>query len=158
GVAFGAGGDHADFNLQEITDEAEIIHGGFGQLAGILNAVSVLAPAGERFIFGDDVLVLFGERGHFLDGLAFVFVPGANLDFALGIEDVELGDDQRVDTVDHSGVTKNGKVEPAATPRAPGNGAKFFAAFANFLRFEVGHFGGKGAATNARGVGFGDAK
>ena len=67
GVAFGAGGDHADFDLHEFADEAEIVEGGFGKLGRIFYAVSVLAPAGERFIFGDDVLVLFREGRHFVE-------------------------------------------------------------------------------------------
>src|SRR5262245_29622484 len=96
GVALAAGGDHAYFYLQEIADEAEIVYGGLGQLRGFLYAVSILTPAGESLVFGNDVFVLFGEGGHFVNGLAFVLVACADLDFALGVEDVELGDDQRV--------------------------------------------------------------
>ena len=38
GVALGAGGDHADFDLQEIGDEAQIVDGGFGKFGGFLVA------------------------------------------------------------------------------------------------------------------------
>ena len=41
-----------------------------------------------------NAVVLLGERRHFVDGLAFVVVPGADLDFALRVKDVELGDDE----------------------------------------------------------------
>src|SRR4030095_10674667 len=154
GVAFGAGGDHAELVWQEVADEAEIVEGGFGKLGRIFYAVSVLAPAGERFIFGDDVLVLFREGGHFVQGLAFVSVSGADLNFALGVEDVDLGDNKRVYSVNHFGVAKDGQVEPAAAARASCDCAKFLAAFADFLRFEVRHFGRKGTAADTRRISF----
>src|SRR5262249_4086903 len=158
GLAFGPGGDHTDFNFQEIADEAEIVYGGLGQLGGVFYAVSILAPAGKSFVFRDNVFVLFSERRHFVNGPAFVFVACADLDFALGVKDVELGDNQRVDAVDHLGVAEDGEIEPAAAAGAPGDSAEFLAAFAHFLGFEVGHFGGKRTAADARGVGLGNSE
>src|SRR3984957_3248013 len=90
--------------------------------------------------------------------LAFVFVADANLDFALGVEDVELGDYQRVDAVDHFGVAQYLQIEPAAAAGASGDGAEFFAAFANFFGVEVGHLGGEWAGAYAGGIGFGNAE
>src|SRR5216683_4683456 len=158
GVPLGAGGDHADFDLEIVGDEAKVVHGGFGQFGGVFEAVGGFAPAGERFVDGRDAFVDFGGGRHFVDRRAFVGVADANPDFALGVEDIKLGDDERIDAVDHFGVAQFGKIEPAATARASGNGAKFFAALADFLGFKVGHFGGERAAANARGVGLGNAE
>src|SRR5208337_5209853 len=135
-IALRSGGDHADFDLQEIGDEAEIVDCGFRELAGIFNAVSGFAPAGKRLIDGRDEFVDFRGGGHFVNGRSLVVITDADFDFALGVEDVELGDHQRIDAVDHFGVAEFGQVQPAAAPRASGDRAKFLAAFADFLGFE----------------------
>src|SRR5450432_662154 len=89
---------------------------------------------------------------------AFVFVADADLDLPLGVEDVELGDYQRIDAVDHFGVAQDLQVEPAAAARASGDGAKFLAALAHFFGVDVGHFGGKGTAAYAGGIGLGNSE
>ena len=93
-----------------------------------------------------------------MDGRTFVGVADADFDFALRVEDIELGDDQRIDAVDHFGVTQFRQIEPAAAARTASDGAKFLAALANFLGFQVGHFRGERAAANARGVCLGNAE
>src|SRR5262249_39319321 len=80
----------------------------------------------------------------------------ADLNFTLRIENVELGDYQRIDAVDHLGVTEHGEIEPAAPSRTSRDSAEFIAAFADFLRFQVGHFRRKGAASHACGIRLGD--
>src|SRR5580704_9515041 len=152
GIALRPRRNHPDFDLEEVGDKAEIFDGGFGQLACVFDAVGRLAPTWERLVLRLDALKLFGQRGHFIDRLAFIGVTGADLNFALRVEDVELGDHQRIDAVDHLRVAQHGEVKPAATARASGDSAKFLSAFANRLRVEIGHFGWKWAATNARCV------
>src|SRR5262249_45332169 len=157
GIALGAGGDHADFDLQEIGDEAEIVERGFRQLAGVFHTIRRIAPAGHGFAFGSDPLMFLGECGHFVDPRGLVFVAGADLDFALGIEDIELSDDERVDAVDHLGVAQNSEVEPAAAAWPAGNSTKLLATLADFLRFNVGHFSRERTAADPRGVSLGHA-
>src|SRR5262249_20630812 len=153
GVALGASGDHANFDLQEITDETHVVERSFGQFARIFHTVSLLLPAGKCFVDWRDLFIFLGECGHFVDGRAFVFVAGANLDFALCIEDVEFGDDERINAVDHFGVAKNGEVEPATAARTAGDGTEFVSALTNCLRVEVRHFGREWPAADARRVG-----
>src|SRR5262249_5700025 len=145
-----------DFDFEEIRDKPEILLGVFRKLDAIANAVGGLAPAGQRFVFRSDPLVFLSQRGHFVNRRAFVFVAGTDLDVPLSIENVELGDYQRVSTVDHFGVTKDGEVEPAATAGASSDGAEFFAARANFPRFEIGHLGRKWSSADASGVSLSD--
>ena len=68
GGALWAGADHADFDLEEIGDEMEIVEGGFGELGGVFDAVGGIAPAGKGFVDGRDALVFFGGGGHFVYG------------------------------------------------------------------------------------------
>src|SRR5258707_11522526 len=132
GVALGAGGDHSDFHLQEIADEAQVIHRGLGQSRVVLHTVSRLAPARQRFVFRRHALVFFGERRHFAELRAFVFVADADLNLALRVENIEFGDDQRIDAVDHFGVAQHLEIKPATAPRASGDRAKLLAALADF--------------------------
>src|SRR6266446_4996597 len=52
GVALRACGDHADFDLEIVGDETEIVYGGFRQLGGVFEAVGGFAPAREGFVDG----------------------------------------------------------------------------------------------------------
>src|SRR5882762_2257726 len=158
GVALRACGDHANFDLEIVGDEAEIVYGGFRQLGGVFEAVGGFAPAREGFVDGRDPLVDFGGSGHFVDGRAFVRIAHTHPDFALGVEDVKLGNNERIDAVDHFCVAEYGQIEPAAAAGASCDGAKFFATLTNFLGFKVGHFGGERTSPDARSVGLGNAK
>jgi hypothetical protein len=104
GVAFGTGGDHADFELEQIGDEAKVVDGVLGELAGVFGAVGIGTPTGKGLVDGRYSLILFRRSGHFMDRRALVGIPRADADFALRVEDVELGDGERVDAVDHFGV------------------------------------------------------
>src|SRR5712664_1989392 len=89
---------------------------------------------------------------------AFVFVADADLNLALRVENVELSDDQRIDAIDHLCIPEDGKIEPAAAPGTPGDGAEFLAALANFAGVEVGHLRRKGPTAHARGVRLGNTE
>src|SRR5579859_2597783 len=118
GVALGAGGDHSDFDLEMVGDEAQIVHSSFGELGGVLKAVGGFAPAGEGFIDGCYTLVDFGRSRHLVDGRAFVSVTNTDSDFALGVENVEFGDNEGVNAVDHFGIAEFREVQPTAAARA----------------------------------------
>src|SRR5690242_11285205 len=157
GVAFRTGGNHADFDFELIGDEFQVVERGSRQIFGVANAFGGALPAGQRAVFGTNVLEILGGGGHFVNGSAFVAVAYANLNFALRIKDVELGHDERGDAVEHNGIAQNGKIEPSATPRPAGDGAVLLAAVSYFARIEVGHLRREWPAAHARGIGLGDA-
>ncbi len=45
GVAFGAGGDHADFDLEEVGDEFQVVDGGLGEFGAVFEAVGGFVPS-----------------------------------------------------------------------------------------------------------------
>jgi len=69
-------------------------------------------------------------------------------------KDVELGDYERIDAVEHFGVTQHSEIEPAAAAAGVPVDPLRIPCRARGLRraFEVGHFGGKGPTADARGV------
>src|SRR6266852_6487675 len=99
GIALRAGGDHADFDAKLVRDEFHVIPGGLRQRAGVLDAVRGAAPTRQRAVVGCHRTKLFHGSGHFADGRAMIAVSDANLDLALCVEDVELGDHERIDSV-----------------------------------------------------------
>ena len=64
-----------------------------------------------------------------LQRLALVHVLGRDLDFSEVVEDVELGEVERVVAVDERGVLHDDEVEPAATSTAASRGAVLAADF-----------------------------
>ncbi len=104
------------------------------------------------------MLVLFCQRRHFVNRLALVFVPNANLNLALRIEYIQLGHHQRVDAVDHLGVAQHRQVQPAAPARPSSHRTKLLAAFAYLLRVQIRHLRWKRPATHPRGVRLGNSQ
>ena len=73
----------------------------------------------------------------------FGAIADANRDFVENVENIELGDDQRVETVDHRCVFEQRRVEPSAAPRASGNGAEL-------ISFATKNFAGSSVALSRK--------
>ena len=65
GVALRAGRDHADFDLQLVGDELQVVERVSRQVFGVANALSGGLPAGQRAIFRANVIEILGSRQAF---------------------------------------------------------------------------------------------
>src|SRR4029077_15790044 len=86
-----------------------------------------------------------------------VAIADTYLNFALRIENVELRDNERSDSIDHNGIAQHGEVQPSAPARAARDRSILFAAVADFARVEIGHLRGKRTAAYTSRVSLGYA-
>ena len=84
--------------------------------------------------------------------LALVTIAGANLDFRLLVENVQLRHHQRINSVEHLRVAQNHQIEPSAATGPPGDRTELVSARPNFVRVQVRHLGRKRPAADARRV------
>src|SRR5262249_58030462 len=83
-----------------------------------------------------DVLVLrlacgrgVSARREVIDLPTIEAVSHTNLKFSQTVQDVELGQGQTIDPAGANGLPHEHRIEPAAAPRPPGDGAEFAPAF-----------------------------
>src|SRR5690606_13900620 len=96
--------------------------------------------------------------GEIVEDLAAQPVSGANADQVEPVEDVELGQCDAGDARNGAALAHQNGVEPPTAALAPGDGAEFMAALAQFLAGRVVEFGWEGAAADAGRIGLGDAE
>src|SRR4029077_4758778 len=86
-----------------------------------------------------------------------VAIADTHLNFTLRIENVELGDNERSNSIDHNGIAQHGEVQPSAAARTARDRAILFTAIADFARVEIGHLRRKRTAAHTSRVSLGYA-
>jgi hypothetical protein len=152
-----SGGDDAGAGLGLVLDEPDVVLRLDGEVVVGGDADRRLLPALEGAVLGLVVVVGDGEGGEGVPRLAADLVAGADADLVEFVQDVELGDRQLVEAVEHDGGAQDGQVEPAGAAGTAGHGAEFVAALAQMLAVGVVQLRGEGAAADAGGVGLGHA-
>src|ERR1700676_450357 len=134
GVAFRSCGNHPDFDLELIGNKFQVVESSLGQVFGVANAFSRCLPAPQRAVFRANIVEIFAGSRHFVNRRSLIAVADTHLNFALRIENVELGDNERSDSIDHNGIAQHGEVQPSAAARAARDRSILFAAVADFAR------------------------
>ena len=123
-----------------------------GQIAKAADIADFHLPAGQGLVNRHNtaqIVYVTGEIGRFA---AVQFISGANPDLRQLAEHVQQHYTQCIHSAKACGIADGYGVEPAATPRTPGDGPVFVAAVANVLAGGVILFGGEGAAADAGSI------
>lgn len=156
-AAVRADGDDAQGHFRQFADAFHVLAGRFRQFFIGLAVRNVAFPAGHFFVYRFDLFQYVKAGRVFFEQLALVFVARADLDRVEVVEDIQTGDSQVVEAVQHSRVFDDSRIEPAAAAGTARNGAEFMARVAEVFADFVVLFRREGACADAGRVGFDDA-
>src|SRR5690554_1508337 len=123
-LALGACRDHRYVDADRRRDELKVFLRHLGQVLEPIGGTDVRFPAGHRLVDGRHLFEGVAFAGESRRFLAVVPVTCGDLNRRQAVEDVELGDGELGEAVDHRRVTEGDEVEPSAAARPAGRGAK----------------------------------
>src|SRR5205085_2536214 len=105
-AALGAGRDQPDGDADLRGDELDVVARRCRQLLKLRDALGRTAPAGQSLVDGLDLAQLLRDGREGLARCPVATVADADLDLVERVEDVELGQGDRVEAVDVGGVAR----------------------------------------------------
>src|SRR5690606_9313781 len=122
-----SGGDHVDGYITHFSNTLEVAARIDGQFVVFSDPGSGFRPA--RQLLEHRLGVHYGvcTVGQNFEEFATVAVTDTDLQSFQAVQDIELGDAQAVDAVNHHRALHGGAVEPTTSTRPAGNRAEFFA-------------------------------
>src|SRR5262245_6307921 len=118
-VAFGSGRDKRERRAGQLGQPCDILARLFRQIFKLRHADGLLSPPRHRFVDRLGLRHLVGVVWDLISLPAVDSITDADFDFVQVVKHVELGQRQRVQSVDHHGVARDHGVEPTGAPRAP---------------------------------------
>ena len=156
-AAVRADGDDAQGNAREFADAFDIVAGCFRQFIVRFALGNIGFPARHFFINRFDVFQDVEAGRIFFQNLALIFITRADFDGIQVIEDVQAGNSQVIEAVQHSCVFDDSRIEPAAAAGTTGDSTKFMACIAQVFANFVELFCRERASADAGRIGFDDA-
>ena len=156
-IAAGPPGADGDRHFHQIGEEAQVIHGRFGEILKAAAFLSRALPARQFFEDGFALGEFIGTAGEVLDSLAIEFLGPADLNLVQFVQHIQLGHGQTVQAVDLHGIAPHHAVKPATAPLAASGGTEFTTPFRELVIQASAQLSGEGAFTHAGGVGLGNA-
>src|SRR5512134_2295500 len=153
-VPLGPHGNQGNLHAGYLFEDADVLLGGFRQVAQLLGGGDILLPPLHLLVDGLRLLE-FGEReGNLVPPRPSDLVGDADLDPRQTRQDVELGERESGEAVQPLGVPHHGSVEPAAPAWTPRRGPVLVPPVPDQLSLLVEQLRGERPSSDAGGVRF----
>ena len=140
----------------EFADSFDVVTGSFRQFIIGLAVGNRRFPTRHIFVNRFDIFKDIEAGRIFFQLLALVFVSRADFNRIQVIKDIEAGNGQIIEAVQHGCVFYNSRIEPAAAAGTTGNGTEFVTRIAQVVTDFIELFSRERAGTDTRRIGFDD--
>ncbi len=148
----------SDGRPDEFGDLFQIVAAIFREGVVAPNVTDGCLPSLERAIDRRDFFQKAEVGRVFFQFAAFVFIADADFDLVHLIQNVETGDGDVIETVQHGGIADGARVQPADAAGTACHGAEFMGDVSNVIADFIMEFRRERTFTDARAVGFDDAE